>query len=108
VKAKFIIEGANLPTTPEADAIFEKNGVHLVPDVLANAGGVTVSYFEWVQNLQQLSWDEEEINLRLEKQLLQSYRDITAVMQERKVSMRTAAYILGISRVYRAEELRGV
>ena len=108
VKAKFIVEGANLPTTPEADVVFEKNGVHLVPDVLANAGGVTVSYFEWVQNLQQLSWDEDEINQRLEKQLLTAYRDITAVMKERNVSMRTAAYILGISRVHRAEELRGV
>ncbi len=108
VKAKFIVEGANLPTTPEADAIFEKNGIHLVPDVLANAGGVTVSYFEWVQNLQQLSWDEDEINQRLEKQLLNSYRDITTVMKERNVSMRIAAYILGISRVHRAEELRGI
>ncbi|MGQ9804557.1 MAG: hypothetical protein ACUVRP_00575 [Chlorobiales bacterium] len=76
--------------------------------MLANAGGVTVSYFEWVQNLQQLSWDEDEINQRLEKQLLQSYRDITATMAERKISMRVAAYILGVSRVYRAEELRSV
>jgi glutamate dehydrogenase (NAD(P)+) len=107
VKAKFIIEGANLPTTPEADAIFEKNNVLVVPDILANAGGVTVSYFEWVQNLQQLAWEEEEVNARLEKVMSRAYHDVKEMKAQHNVSMRVAAYMVGISRVRRAEEVRG-
>ncbi len=107
VQAEFIVEGANLPTTPEADAVFESRGVTVVPDILANAGGVTVSYFEWVQNLKQLFWKEEEVNERLAEKLLGAYRDVHELHLKHRVSLRKAAYMLGVSRVKRAEELRG-
>ncbi|MCP3142857.1 Glu/Leu/Phe/Val family dehydrogenase [Pyxidicoccus xibeiensis] len=108
VRAKLIIEGANGPTQPEADEIFEKRGIFVVPDVLASAGGVTVSYFEWVQNLQHLSWEEERVNAELEKTMKESYERVAQVARSRKVSMRTAAYILAIGRVGKATVLRGI
>ena len=108
VKARLVVEGANGPTTPEADAILEKNGVLVVPDILANAGGVTVSYFEWVQNLQNLLWSEEQIGLRLEEIMGKAMDEVLAIAQEKKVSLRTAAMILGVGRVAKATRLRGI
>jgi glutamate dehydrogenase (NAD(P)+) len=108
VKARIIAEGANGPTTPEADAIFYDRGIFVVPDILANAGGVTVSYFEWVQNLQNLLWSEDEISDRLARIMMRSFNDVLRISQEKKVDMRTAALILGIGRVAEAVRLRGI
>jgi glutamate dehydrogenase (NAD(P)+) len=103
-----LAEGANGPTVPEADQILLDRGIFLVPDILANAGGVTVSYFEWVQNLQELLWTEEEVSHRLHKIMTTAVAEVLKISQRRKVPMRTAAYILGVGRVARATQLRGV
>lgn len=108
VQAKFIIEAANGPTTPEADHIFRERGLILVPDILANAGGVTVSYFEWVQNRQAFFWSEEDINRRLEDVMVNSFQAVYNLSQEYKVDMRTAAYMVAINRVAEATRVRGV
>jgi glutamate dehydrogenase (NAD(P)+) len=108
IRARIVVEGANGPTEPEADEIFEKRGVLVVPDILANAGGVTVSYFEWVQNLQHLSWDEERVNVELEKIMRESYERVAQISRSRKIPLRTAAYILAIGRVGKATVLRGI
>jgi glutamate dehydrogenase (NAD(P)+) len=108
VKATVIVEGANGPTTPEADEIFHDRGILVVPDILANAGGVTVSYFEWVQALQAFYWSEDEVNDRLRKIMEQSYVDVLAVAEDRKVTMRNAATILGVGRVAEAHRTRGL
>ncbi len=108
VKARIVVEGANGPTTPEADEILHDQGVFLVPDILANAGGVTVSYFEWVQNLQNLLWSEDEIGQRLTAILGKAFAEVLEISQKRKVPMRVAALMLGIERVAKAQELRGV
>lgn len=108
VQAKFIIEAANGPTTPEADQIFRDRGLILVPDILANAGGVTVSYFEWVQNRQAFFWSEEEINRRLEDVMVNSFASVYNLSQNYKVDMRTAAYMVSIDRVAEATRVRGV
>ena len=108
VKAKYIIEAANDPTTPEADEIFAKNGVIVVPDILANAGGVTVSYFEWVQNRSVVHWPLEEIRAKLETKMTAAFDAVWQIAQDKKVPLRTAAYILGIGRVAQATELAGV
>jgi len=108
IKASVIVEGANGPTIPEADDILEERGVKIVPDILANAGGVTVSYFEWVQDLQAYYWHEDEVNNRLRMIMEQSYADVLSVVEERKVTMRTGATILGVSRVAEAHKLRGL
>ena len=108
VKAQVIVEGANGPTTPEADQVLAARGVIVVPDILANGGGVTVSYFEWVQDLQSYFWTEEEVNSRLRRQMLASFADVLRISQEKKVTMRTAAYIKAIARVAKAIELRGI
>ena len=105
---RILVEGANGPTTPEADEILFDRGIFLVPDILANAGGVTVSYFEWVQNLQELLWSEEEVADRLQKILIRSFKEVQELAQKHKVDMRTAAYILGVGRVAQATKLRGV
>jgi glutamate dehydrogenase (NAD(P)+) len=105
---KVVVEGANGPTTPEADRILADRGISLVPDILANAGGVIVSYFEWVQNLQELFWTEDEIVDRLGRILSRSFQEVIAISEREKVSMRTAALMLGIGRVATAVELRGI
>jgi len=108
IKAKFIAEGANGPTTTEADEILHDRGIFIVPDILANAGGVTVSYFEWVQNLQELLWSEEEISDRLTRILKKSFAEVLSISLREKVDMRTAALMLGIGRVAEATRLRGI
>jgi glutamate dehydrogenase (NAD(P)+) len=108
IKAKLIVEGANGPTTPEADEILRKRGIIVVPDILANAGGVTVSYFEWVQDLQSFFWSEHEINARLESIMTRSFKEVLAIRDEKKVDMRMAAYLLAVNRVAVATADRGI
>jgi glutamate dehydrogenase (NAD(P)+) len=108
VKASVVVEAANGPTTPEADEIFKDRGIRVVPDILANAGGVTVSYFEWVQDLQAFYWTEDEVNDRLRQIMERSYVDVLEMAEERKVTMRTAATILGVQRVADAHVTRGL
>ena len=107
VKAKLVVEGANLPVTPDADQALADRGVVVVPDILANAGGVVVSYFEWSQNFQQYRWSEADVNSRLETILLKAYADCVAKQKELSCSMREAAFALAIGRVVTAEKLRG-
>ena len=108
IKAKIIVEGANGPTTPEADEILNEKGIFIVPDILANAGGVTVSYFEWVQNLQELIWSEEEVLERLMRIMQRSFREVLEISLSKKIPMRIAALVLGIGRVAEATRLRGI
>ena len=108
LRCRVVVEGANGPTTPEADRILADRGIPLVPDILANAGGVIASYFEWVQNLQELFWTEDEIVDRLAHILTRSFKEVVAIAEREKVSLRTAALMLGIGRVATAVELRGI
>jgi glutamate dehydrogenase (NAD(P)+) len=108
VKAKVICEGANGPATAEADPILKANGVFVIPDILANAGGVTVSYFEWVQDRQGYFWTESEVNNRLQEVMVSSFRDVAAYASDKKVDNRTAAYMLALERVVHAIKLRGL
>jgi glutamate dehydrogenase/leucine dehydrogenase len=108
IRARMIAEAANGPVTPEADAILEKKGAFVIPDILCNAGGVTVSYFEWVQNEQHMSWDLQEVNSRLQTIMQRSFIPVLDVHLERKVSMRTAATMLAIQRVVEATKTRGL
>ena len=108
IRAKVICEGANGPTTSQAEAILDEKGVFVIPDILANAGGVTVSYFEWVQDRGGYFWDEETVNRRLETIMVHSFRDVLSLSKEHKVNMRTAAYMLAVSRVANVHRLRGV
>ena len=108
LNCKVVVEAANGPVTPTADKkLFEKN-IHVVPDILTNAGGVTVSYFEWVQNLQQLQWDESEVNGKLEKKMVSAFKEVSSLMEQRKTSMRMAAFAVAIDRVAQAYALRGI
>lgn len=108
VKARIVAEAANGPTTPEADAILYDHGVLVLPDILANAGGVTVSYFEWVQDLQDFFWSESEVNAKLERIMVASFEQVRAIALHRKVHMRTAAYLLAVQRVAEATTTRGI
>lgn len=107
VKAKIVCEGANGPTTPEADAVLFGKGIVVVPDILGNAGGVTVSYFEWVQNLMNYYWSFEEVQEKQQTLMFKSFEEIWQLMEEHKVDMRTAAYMMSIKRVATAMKLRG-
>ena len=108
VQARLIVEAANGPTTTEADAIFAERGIPVIPDILANAGGVTVSYFEWVQDLQHFFWTEPEINERLERILVQSFKATNQLRQEHATTFRMGAYLLAVSRVAEATQVRGI
>lgn len=108
ILAKLVLEGANGPTTPEADDILRDKNVLVVPDVLANAGGVTVSYFEWVQDFSSFFWDEDEINHRLENIMRKAFAGIWEVSVDTRTSLRTAAFIVGCSRILQARQLRGL
>jgi glutamate dehydrogenase (NAD(P)+) len=107
IRAKLIVEGANGPTTPDADDIFRDRGIMVVPDILANAGGVTVSYFEWVQGLQEFFWDEDEVFRRLERILIRAYDEVNANAEKHRVDLRTAAQVTAINRVAQATLTRG-
>jgi len=107
INARMVVEGANSPTTPKADDILADKGVHVVPDVMANAGGVVVSYFEWVQNLQHFRWDEREVNEKLASIVRRAYREVAARAGEDEVPLRVAAYQMGIERVVDAAKTRG-
>ncbi|MDO8670295.1 MAG: Glu/Leu/Phe/Val dehydrogenase [Dehalococcoidia bacterium] len=108
IKARIVVEGANGPTTPEADRILVDRGVLLLPDILANAGGVLVSYFEWVQDIQAFFWNVGVINARLQSIMVRSYRDVAAMAQREKTDLRTAAYLVAVARVAEATALRGI
>lgn len=107
IQAKVVIEAANGPTTVEADEILAKKGIILVPDILANAGGVVVSYFEWVQNIQSMAWDLDEVNAMLKKVMLKAYNDVRKMSQEKESTMRMGAYMVAINRICTAGKLRG-
>ncbi|KAJ7952592.1 Glutamate dehydrogenase [Quillaja saponaria] len=107
VKAKFIIEAANHPTDPEADEILSKKGVVILPDIYANAGGVTVSYFEWVQNIQGFMWEEEKVNHELKRYMTKAFHEIKAMCKIHDCNLRMGAFTLGVNRVARATLLRG-
>ena len=108
VRARVIAEGANGPTTPEADAILREEGVFIIPDILANAGGVVVSYFEWVQDRYGYFWKEEVVRERLEEKMRQAFHDVLGMAERYRVDMRTAAYALGVERIVEARRLRGL
>jgi glutamate dehydrogenase (NAD(P)+) len=108
LQCRILAEGANGPTTPEADAILKEKGVFVIPDVLANAGGVVVSYFEWVQDLQNFFWNEEEVNKKLRDILVKAFHEVLDMSQKQKVDMRLAALMIGIDRVARAMLWRGL
>lgn len=108
VRARYIIEAANNPTRPDADLLLQKRGVLIVPDILANAGGVTVSYFEWVQNLQHFKWDLARVRSELDRVMVDSFDRVWSLAEEKKIPLRTAAYVLGIGRVGRATTLGGI
>ena len=108
LRCRILCEGANGPTTPLADEILAKNKVFVIPDILANAGGVTVSYFEWVQDRQGFFWSEDFVNQQLEERMVRSFQDVTAYGEKHKVDNRTAAYMLALDRVASAMKLRGV
>jgi glutamate dehydrogenase (NAD(P)+) len=108
VKTKIIVEGANGPTDPEADEILNERGVLILPDILANAGGVTASYFEWVQNRQHYRWGINRVRQELEHALVEAFESVWQLAQERTITLRTAAFVLGIGRVGRATVLGGI
>ena len=108
IRARMVIEGANGPTTPAADDILNERGVLVLPDVIANAGGVTVSYFEWVQDFSSFFWTEEEINARLVKIMREAFAGVWQVAEQHRVSLRTATFIVACERILRARDQRGL
>jgi glutamate dehydrogenase/leucine dehydrogenase len=108
VKAKIVAEGANGPVTPDADKILDKNGIFVIPDILCNAGGVTVSYFEWVQDRMGFFWTEEEVNARLEQFMTRAFHDVLKTSVANKVNLRVAAFMVAIQRVADVVMLRGI
>ncbi|MFN7849923.1 MAG: Glu/Leu/Phe/Val family dehydrogenase, partial [Burkholderiales bacterium] len=108
IKTKVILEGANGPTVPDADNVFAERGITVVPDVLANAGGVTVSYFEWVQDFSSFFWTEEEINVRLDKIMTNAFNQVWSTSEKHKITLRTAAYVVACERVLKARSERGL
>jgi glutamate dehydrogenase (NAD(P)+) len=107
IKAPLVVELANGPTVPEADRLLHQKGIHVLPDILANAGGVTVSYFEWVQNRSGDVWTEDEVYARLDRRLSVAFQRVAETAEERRLPLRTAAYLVAMSRVAEAERLRG-
>jgi len=108
IKCKIVLEAANGPTTPEADRVLFDNGIYVIPDILANAGGVCVSYFEYVQDIRAYFWDLDRINKELKRIMLEAFEDVYKVYKERKIPLRTAAYIIAVSRIAKAFDLRGI
>jgi glutamate dehydrogenase (NAD(P)+) len=108
IRAKLIVEGANGPTTVDADKILDSKGIQIVPDILANAGGVIVSYFEWVQNIQSLTWDEENVNNTLNRIMTNAIEAVYAIAEEKKISYRIAAYVIALKRLVQATQIRGI
>jgi glutamate dehydrogenase (NAD(P)+) len=103
-----VVEAANGPTTPDADRIFNERGIIVIPDIVANAGGVIVSYFEWVQDLQSFFWEEDEVNNRLQHIIERSFDEVAAIQAKSDCSMREAAYMLAVGRVVEATQVRGI
>ena len=108
LKCKYVVEGANGPTTAEADEILDKRVVTLIPDIFANSGGVTVSYFEWVQNIQELTWSRDEVNQMLEKLMTESFECILEEKKKSNCSYRMAAYIVALRRLLYAHDIKGL
>jgi glutamate dehydrogenase (NAD(P)+) len=108
VQATLIVEGANGPTTIKADEVFQERGITVVPDILSNAGGVVVSYFEWVQNIQNLTWDEDQVNNMLSRIMTRSFNQVLSIVKEKAVPFRIAAYMLAVSKLAKAKKIRGI
>src|SRR5207249_4232616 len=108
LRCRVLAEGANGPTTPEADLVLRDSDIFIIPDVLCNAGGVTVSYFEWVQDIQRFFWSEQEVNQKLEELMLKAFNQVIHLARERKLRMRTAALSLGVHKVAQEKARRGL
>jgi len=108
IDCKIVLEGANGPTTPDADKILFEKGIHVVPDILANSGGVCVSYFEYIQDINSYFWKLDRINEELKRIIIEAFEETYIISKERKISLRTAAYIIAVSRIAKAIELRGI
>jgi len=108
MRARVIAEVANGPTTPAADDVLYKRGVFVIPDILCNAGGVTVSYFEWVQDLQAFFWDEDVINEHLGRIMVKAFKEVLGIAKSRRIDLRQAAWILAVGRVAEAQQIRGL